>query len=86
MYLREDKLMSCRECQSERIVSIMGHCVDRFTAEMGNKEYGPDYVPKGLNIGQGDDIQFEYCLDCGMIQDDFPINPEIFDDSKDDEE
>lgn len=78
--------MSCRECQSDRIVSVMGHCVDRFTAETNGKEYGPGYVPRDLNIGGGDDMEFEYCLDCGMIQDDFPIHPECFEDNEMDEE
>ncbi|MCK5605791.1 hypothetical protein KAR91_28100 [Candidatus Pacearchaeota archaeon] len=66
--------MSCL-CGSERIVEVMGHCVDRFTASMGNTEYGPDYVPSDLGIGDGDDIQFSYCLACGrIVSHDFPIH------------
>ena len=79
--------MSCRECQSERIVSVLGHCVDRFVARYKDKEY-EGYVPHDLNIGGGDDMDFEYCLDCGMIQDDFPIDEptDTFPDEEDDEE
>jgi hypothetical protein len=32
-----------------------------------------DYVPRDLGIGGGDDVQFDYCLDCGQIQDSFPL-------------
>ncbi|MCK5605789.1 hypothetical protein KAR91_28090 [Candidatus Pacearchaeota archaeon] len=55
-----------------------GHCVDRFAASMsGKEEHGPDYVPDDLGLGprggKGDDMEFDYCLDCGLIQGDFPI-------------
>jgi hypothetical protein len=77
--------MSCQKCNNERIVSIQGHCVDRFFATLGHKEYGPDYVPDGLGIGRGDDIEIDYCLDCGQIQGEFPIYPECFNDEDDEE-
>jgi hypothetical protein len=32
-----------------------------------------DYVPSDLGIGGGDDVQFDYCLDCGQIQGKFPL-------------
>lgn len=38
-----------------------------------------DYVPDYLGIGGGDYVSFEYCLDCGRIQGEFPIE-EVFDD------
>jgi len=31
------------------------------------------YVPSGICIGGGDYMSFAYCLECGMIQDDFPV-------------
>lgn len=74
--------MSCIKCGSEKIISILGHCVDRFNAQFGNREY-EGYVPYGLEIGGGDDVQFDYCAECGQIQGKFPIDPECF---KDEEE
>ena len=37
----------------------------------GHHLYG--YVPRDLGIGGGDDVQFDYCLDCGQIQGKFPL-------------
>ena len=40
------------------------------------------YVPTGLGIGGNDYLEFDYCLDCGQIQDEnFPFNAteEFFD-------
>ena len=34
-----------------------------------------DYVPRDLGIGGGDDVHFDYCLDCGQIQGKFPLLP-----------
>jgi hypothetical protein len=31
------------------------------------------YVPRDLGIGGGDDVEFDYCLDCGQIQGRFPL-------------
>ena len=68
-------------------MSIFGHCVDRFTAEMNGKEYGPDYVPTDMGIGGGDDIDIEFCLDCGQMQgDNFPIYPEFFEPDEEEED
>ena len=33
------------------------------------------YVPRDLGIGGGDDIGFDYCLDCGQVQGAFPLPP-----------
>ena len=70
--------MNCQKCQSDQIVSITGHCVDRFTAEYKGQEYGPDYVNACLGIGKGDMIEISYCLICGRIQGDFPIDEPDF--------
>jgi hypothetical protein len=36
----------------------------------GGHEHG--YVARDLGIG-GDDVNFDYCLDCGQIQGKFPL-------------
>jgi hypothetical protein len=33
------------------------------------------YVPDDLGIGGGDDVNFDYCLDCGRIRGNFPRPP-----------
>jgi hypothetical protein len=39
----------------------------------GHHSHG--YVPRDLGIGGGDDVHFDYCLDCGQIQGKFPLLP-----------
>lgn len=78
--------MSCQNCKGERIMSIQGHCVDRFTADLDGKEFGPDYVPGDMGIGEGDDIEIDFCLDCGQMVGDFPIYPQCFESEGEDED
>ena len=64
--------MSCNNCGSERILSVSGKCSDMFgMSGCGIEKDG--YVPSGICIGGGDYMSFAYCLECGMIQDDFPV-------------
>jgi len=67
--------MNCK-CGSDRIMSISGKTSDMFSCAYKNIEYN-GYVPEGIAIGDGgygDYIQFEYCLECGLIQGKFPIS------------
>jgi len=44
-----------------------------FDLALGEKEIVNDYVPGDFGIGGGDYIRFDYCLECGKIQGDFPL-------------
>lgn len=71
----------CLKCGSERIMGIYGKTSDCFNAYYKNYEYD-GYVLGGIGIGGGDDIEFEYCLECGQIQSIFPVeDPEIEEDN-----
>lgn len=63
--------MTC-VCGSTRIARAVGKTNDMFFIEYNAKTY-EGYVPDGIGIGGGDYIRFEYCLDCGRIQSQFPI-------------
>ena len=65
--------MKCRVCESERIANVHGHCRDSCHVTFGSLE-SEGYVPDGLNIGGGDCVEFDYCLDCGSIQAQFPVS------------
>lgn len=59
--------MSCDNCNSERLLSVMAHCSD--CCVMNYKEHEHEgYVPYDLGLGGGDDVEFTVCLDCGKIQ------------------
>ncbi len=65
-------MAQCQRCSSPRLARILAHCSDMCSVDLaGRHEYG--YVPRGLGIGGGDDVQLTYCLDCGQIQGKFPL-------------
>ena len=65
--------MECDNCGDQRVASINGKCSDLFFLDMREIRVENDYVPGDWGIGGGDYIQFEYCLNCGKIQGEFPI-------------
>ena len=64
--------MACQKCKSERIASLSGKTSDMCNVFVGEEEH-EGYVPSDMNIGGGDYIEFEFCLDCGQIQGEFPL-------------
>jgi len=64
--------MTCA-CGSERIAAVSGKTSDMCDVRVDGKIINDGYVPGGMNIGGGDYLHFEYCLDCGRIQGNFPV-------------
>lgn len=65
--------MTCHRCNSERILHAQGKCSDLCFASIGNGKFHDGYVPEGLNIGGGDEMEIDLCLDCGQAQGKFPV-------------
>jgi hypothetical protein len=68
--------MKCSTCGIERIARISGKTSDMFSMDCvpeGLDDYN-GYVPNNMNIGGGDYIEFDYCLNCGQIQGNFPVD------------
>ena len=63
--------MKCR-CGSHRIISVNGKTSDCCSVSYGDR-CTDGYVPRSINIGGDDYIEFDYCLDCGLIQAEFPV-------------
>ncbi len=60
-------------CEKPKIVTAEGHCVDSFCLVCREEGINYDgYVPTGIGIGGGDEMSFDYCINCGKIQGDFP--------------
>ena len=74
--------MKCDKCGSNRIMEISGKTSDLCSAESPEGWATNGYVPANIGIskpdGGGDYITFEYCLDCGKIQGEFPISQENY--------
>lgn len=67
--------MKCQRCESDRIMSINAKCSDLCFADIkGNEKDG--YVPRdiGLKDTSGDYVELDYCLNCGQIQGNFPVD------------
>jgi hypothetical protein len=77
--------MNCVNCDSDRILSVLAHCSDTFNANFKGVEYN-GYVPGDLGIGDGDDVEVDICLACGMAQgiSDHP-DPEFYTNEKGEE-
>lgn len=62
----------CQRCSSARVLSATGKCSDMFGVNINGVEI-EGYVPDGLNIGGGDYIEFNVCLDCGQMHGKYPL-------------
>ena len=76
---------SCQKYKSNRIMSISGKTSDCFGANYLGKEYD-GYVLSDVGIGGGDYIELLYCVQCGQIQGQFPIEEKIIQDQLNPEE
>jgi len=61
--------MVCQRCESKRIVSIYSKSSDCNFISMGM------YSKSGyMDLGEDSDgLDFEWCLECGQIQGEFPL-------------
>jgi len=65
----------CQRCSSVRVANIGGKCSDMCGYSVGDGEALDGYVPGDMGIGGGDYIEFDFCLDCGQLQGQFPLPP-----------
>ncbi len=59
--------MNCIMCDSDRIIEISAKCSDMCSLEFKGIEYHGD-IPDDINIGSGDYINIDICLNCGHAQ------------------
>lgn len=64
--------MSCRVCESPRIVAVNAKCSDMCFVNIADKEHD-GYVPTDMGIGGRDYIDMRVCLNCGAVQGTFPL-------------
>jgi len=69
--------MSCQKCGSDRVMAIFAHAKDLHNWTWAGKE-GEGYLPEIKNIGSGDDVDIDVCLECGQVQGEWPApDPEF---------
>ena len=62
----------CQDCDGIRLMNVSTKCSDMFNAWTDANEHR-GYVSDGLGIGDGDYMEFCYCMECGRIQGNFPL-------------
>lgn len=67
-------MLTCQKCNSARLCQITGKCSDCCGVTLGPVEWD-GYVPNDIGVGGGDYIELTYCLECGQIQGEFPLEP-----------
>jgi len=78
--------MKCKQCGSDRIIDFTGKTSDLCAVEYKGKSYQGE-CPKDIGIGEGDYTKMMYCLECGMMQGNFPYgDPVFFREGADDDE
>lgn len=69
--------MKCQRCGSDRIAGVSAKCSD--CCSINYKNFVSDgYVPEGFGVGGGDYVEFDWCLECGQIQREFPVEDPNF--------
>ena len=68
-------MVKCQSCGSTRLMNISAKCSDCCVISLANQDVEENgYVPSDSGVGGGDYIDFQYCLECGQIQCDFPLD------------
>ena len=66
--------MKCK-CGSTRILSVSGKVSDLCYSQIKRDGLTRDGgAPYNMNVGGGDYIEFDLCLDCGQNQGTFPVS------------
>jgi len=63
--------MNC--CENQKISSVMAKCNDMCNIRYSDGTEDNGYVPYEINIGGGDYVSFSYCMSCGRMEGNFPI-------------
>ncbi len=68
--------MQCQRCESERMVYSNSKASERNYLAIGPMEEQKNIwgrIPCDMGIGEGNYMQFDYCLDCGQIRGNWPL-------------
>lgn len=68
-------MSKCFECNSPRVAEINAKCTDGCRIYIGDEIFHDGDIPTDMNIGGPDELVFSICLACGLLQDDFPLEP-----------
>lgn len=62
-------------CNCEHLITVNAKCSDLCHIDIDNKKELEGYPPQDLNISDDSDyISFSYCMTCGKIQGEWPLD------------
>jgi len=66
-------MSNCQRCKSKRIASVYAKSSGLSSFEIDGHEHN-GYLPDGIGLGDdGDAVSFNYCMNCGQMQGEFPL-------------
>lgn len=78
-------MTNCQKCNSERVITVCSHASDLHVVIAPHLDYEHDgYLPDIPNIGVGDDVEMDVCLECGQVQGEWPVSDSVLLEEEDD--
>jgi len=72
--MENEKKLECMNCKSKRLAFVSAKTSDGLFFESDEERYDGYNKRQELMIDNDEDyISFEYCLNCGQIQSEFPV-------------
>ena len=65
------ELNACQSCGAVAVVEVCGKTSDMCCMRHLHREYD-GYVLRDMGVGEGDYLEFDFCVQCGQIQGEFP--------------
>ena len=66
-----EELPTCQRCGAVALVVVVGKTSDGCFMKHLHREYD-GYVLRDMGVGEGDYLEFGFCVNCGQIQGEFP--------------
>ena len=73
----------CQTCKSKNVAYAYFSLGSHFSLSMLGDVYQGE-LPMNINLGEGRNIKFKICMDCGQVQGEWPIKKSISDMRKED--
>ena len=67
--------VNCQRCWSSRVITFLGACGEDSHVFLGDTE-AHGSIPKWMNFGEGSEVTFRVCSQCGQMQGTWPCREE----------
>jgi len=74
--------MKCQACSSDRVLGVSARSKDQTSYSFR----GEEYHGYPIDFGDNDNVVISICLECGMSVGDFPMESQLFEAERDEDE